>query len=114
MDDRARACTGCAACEAGSGAEMTFAAVRKGDLAVEDLVFADDAQAAPPRARAAGIGAQCDPVQSDRRLHFERLGRQVHAVSRVGLDHVDTVAIGAAAATAGDQLADDETLSTAT
>ena len=87
---------------------MPFAAIGERDLAVENLVLLDHAQAAALPARAAGILAQRHAMDADRRLHLHRLDRQVHAVGDVGLDDVDAVGPHARAAAASDQFPGDE------
>src|SRR5262249_11681439 len=77
--------------------EVPFAPVGEADFAVQDLVFAQGAEAAPLRAGAAGIATQRNAMDPDRSIKLERLGRQVHAVRGVGLDHVGPVLTGARA-----------------
>src|SRR5262249_29219651 len=85
--------------------EVPLAAVGEADFAVQDLVFSRGAEAASLRAGAAGIATQGDAMDPDRRIELERLGRQVHAIRGVGLDHVSPVLLGARAGAASDQLA---------
>ena len=87
---------------------MTLAAASERDLAVEHLVFLQDAQPAAVPADAAGVLAQRQAVDTDRRIALHCLDRKVHAVGDVGLDDVDAVGTGARAAATRDQLAGDE------
>ena len=54
--------------------------------------------------------AERDAMQAQRCIHLQRLGRQVHAVARIGVDDIHAVAVAPGAAAAGDELAHDEAL----
>src|SRR5881394_3530784 len=107
MDDGAGHCPVTPPGAALRGDEVALAAVREAHLAVQYLVFPDDAEAAPLRTGAAGITVQRHAMHADRRIELECLGRQVHAVRGVGLDDVDAVFGRTGAGAAGDQLACD-------
>src|SRR6516225_1287104 len=59
----------------------------------------------PPRCAPAPPESRRDAMDPDRSIELERLGRQVHAVCGVGLDHVGPILPGARPGAASDQLA---------
>src|SRR5207237_8972938 len=84
---------------------MPLATMRKAHFAMQDLVFAHDAETAAMRSSAAGIAPQHGTVDADRGIQLERFDGQVHAIGRVGLDDIDAVLAAAGASAARDQFA---------